>query len=106
MKDWNDFMNKYAPDVDRSDAAAVYGYTSARTMVQVIKQCGNELTRANIMKQAANLKNFDPGMLLPGITVNTSANNFAPINQLQLIRFEGGTWQRFGPVVSGEAGGA
>ena len=58
------------------------------------------------MKQAANLKNFDPGMLLPGITVNTSANNFAPINQLQLIRFEGGTWQRFGPVVSGEAGGA
>ncbi len=75
-------------------------------MVQVIKQCGNELTRANIMKQAANLKNFDPGMLLPGITVNTSANNFAPINQLQLIRFKGETWQRFGPVVGGEAGGA
>jgi branched-chain amino acid transport system substrate-binding protein len=106
MKEWNAFMNKYAPDVDRSDAATVYGYTLARTMVQVLEQCGDDLTRANIMKQAANLKNFDPGMLLPGITINTSANNFAPINQLQLIRFKGETWQRFGPVVSGESGGA
>jgi branched-chain amino acid transport system substrate-binding protein len=106
MKEWNAFMDKYAPGVDRSDAATVYGYAVARTMVQVLKQCGNDLTRANIMKQAANLKNFDPGMLLPGITINTSASNFAPINQLQLIRFKGETWQRFGPVVSGEAGGA
>ena len=106
MKEWTAFMNKYAPDADKSDASTVYGYAVARTMVQVLKQCGNDLTRANIMKQAANLKNVDPGMLLPGITINTSANNFAPIRQLQLIRFKGETWQRFGPIMGGEASGA
>ncbi|HMM87642.1 ABC transporter substrate-binding protein [Bradyrhizobium sp.] len=106
MKQWNAFMNKYAPDVDKSDAATVYGYAVARTMVQVLKQCGNDLTRANVMKQAANLKNFDPGMLLPGITINTSVNNFAPIRQLQLIRFKDETWQRFGPIIGGETSGA
>jgi branched-chain amino acid transport system substrate-binding protein len=106
MKEWTAFMNKYAPDADKSDASTVYGYAVARTMVQVLKQCGNDLTRANIMKQAANLKNVDPGMLLPGITINTSANNFAPIRQLQLMRFKGETWQRFGPVMGGEASGA
>jgi branched-chain amino acid transport system substrate-binding protein len=71
-------------------------------MVQVLKQCGNDLTRANIMKQAANLNNFDPGMLLPGITINAGANNFAQIRQLQLNRFKGETWQRFGPIMGGE----
>ncbi len=106
MKEWTAFMDKYAPDADKSDASTVYGYTVARTMVQVLKQCGNDLTHANIMKQAANLKNVDPGMLLPGITINTSANNFAPIRQLQLIRFKGETWQRFGPIVGDEASGA
>jgi branched-chain amino acid transport system substrate-binding protein len=75
-------------------------------MVQVLKQCGNDLTRANIMKQAANLKDFDPGMLLPGITINTSASNFAPIRQLRLIRFKGETWQWFGPIMGSEASGA
>jgi branched-chain amino acid transport system substrate-binding protein len=106
MREWNAFMNKYAPDVDKSDASTVYGYAVARTMVQVLEQCGNDLTRANIMKQAANLKNVNPGMLLPGITINTSASNFAPIRQLQLIRFKGETWQRFGPIMGGEASGA
>ena len=106
MKDWNAFMNKYAPDADRSDASTVYAYAVARTMVQVLEQCGNDLTRANVMKQAANLKNYDPGLLLPGIKINTSATNFAPIQQLQLTRFEGTSWKRFGPVMSGEASGA
>ena len=105
MKEWKAFMDKYAPDADKSDASTVYGYAVARTMVQVLKQCGNDLTRANIMKQAANLKNFDPGLLLPGITINTSASNFAPIKQLQLIRFKGETWQRFGPIMGGATGG-
>jgi branched-chain amino acid transport system substrate-binding protein len=103
MKEWNDFMAKYAPDADKSDGSTIYAYAVARTMVQVLKQCGNDLTRANIMKQAANLKNFDPGLLLPGITINTSPSNFAPISQLQLIRFDGKTWQRFGPVMGGAA---
>ena len=98
-------MDKYAPDIDRSDSSAVYAYSVARTMVQVLKQCGNDLTRANIMKQAANLANFEPGLLLPGIHINTSAANFAPIRQLQLMRFKGETWERFGPVMSGEAPG-
>jgi branched-chain amino acid transport system substrate-binding protein len=106
MKEWSAFMDKYAPDVDKSDASTVYAYSVARTMVHVLKQCGNDLTRANIMKQAANLKNFDPGMLLPGIEINTGPTNFAPIRQLQLIRFKGETWKRFGPVMSGEASGA
>jgi branched-chain amino acid transport system substrate-binding protein len=72
----------------------------------VLKQCGNDLTRANIMKQAASLKNFDPGLLLPGITINTGATNFAPIKQLQLIRFKGETWERFGPIMGSEGSGA
>ena len=106
MKEWAAFMAKYAPDADKSDASTVYAYAVARTMVQVLKQCGNDLTRSNIMKQAASLKNFEPGLLLPGITINTSASNFAPIAQLQLIRFEGKTWQRFGPITGGAASGA
>jgi branched-chain amino acid transport system substrate-binding protein len=106
MKEWNAFMDKYAPDADKSDASTAYAYAAARTMVQVLKQCGNDLTRANIMKQAASLKNFDPGLLLPGITINTSASNFAPIAQLQLTRFEGKTWQRFGPIMGSAASGA
>jgi branched-chain amino acid transport system substrate-binding protein len=106
MQEWNAFMDKYAPDADKSDASTVYAYSVARTMVHVLKECGNNLTRANIIKQAANLKNYDPGLLLPGIEINTSPTNFAPIRQLQLMRFEGSTWKRFGPIVSGEAGSA
>ena len=106
MKTWRAFMDKYAPDADKSDASTLYAYTVARTMVQVLKQCGDDLTRANIMKQAASLKNFDPGLLLPGIAINTSPTNFAPIKQLQLIRFKGDTWERFGPIMGGETSGA
>ena len=106
MKEWNTFMDKYAPDADKSDASAAYAYAVARTMVQALKQCGNDLTRANIMKQAASLKNFDSGLLIPGITINTSASDFAPIAELQLIRFDGKTWQRFGPIMGASASGA
>jgi len=106
MKEWNTFMDKYAPNADKSDASTVYAYEVARTMVQVLKQCGNNLTRTNIMKQAADLKNYNPGLLLPGIEIKTSPTNFAPIRQLQLMRFEGTTWKRFGPIMGGEAGSA
>jgi branched-chain amino acid transport system substrate-binding protein len=104
MKNWNAFLDKYFPEANRSDASVVYGYTVAQTMVQVLKQCGDNLTRENVMKQAANLKSLELD-LLPGIKINTCASDFAPIEQLQLERFEGDTWHRFGEVISAEVGG-
>jgi branched-chain amino acid transport system substrate-binding protein len=100
VKEWTAFMDKYLPHADKSDASYVYAWAVTRTLVQVLKQCGNDLTRANIMKQAASLKDFDPGLLLPGVSVNTSATDFAPIQQLQLMRFEGDSWKRFGAVMT------
>ena len=97
--DWVTFMKKYYPEGNLHDAFNVYGYTVAQTMAQVIKQAGNDLSRANIMKQAANLKNFHPATLLPGINMNTSATDFAPIESVQLARFDGKAWVRFGQVM-------
>ena len=77
----------------------------AQTLVQVLKQCGDDLTRENVMKQAANLHNFTVPMLLPGITVNTSPTDFAPIKQMQMARFDGERWQLFGPLISGAVSG-
>ena len=105
MKAWNAFMDKYMPGADKSDSSSIYGYSVSRTMVQVLRQCGDDLTRDNIMKQAANLKNFEPGLLLPGIAINTSSTDFAPIQQLQLMKFAGQTWQLFGNVMRGHAEG-
>jgi branched-chain amino acid transport system substrate-binding protein len=99
MKAWNEFMDKYLPSADKTDASNVYAWAVTRTLVEVLKQCGNDLTRANVMKQAASLKDFDPGLLLPGVKVNTSPTDFAPIQQLQLMKFEGDSWKRFGPVM-------
>jgi branched-chain amino acid transport system substrate-binding protein len=99
MQAWTAFMKKYYPEGDLIDNANVYGYGVARTLVQTIKQAGNDLTRANIMKQAANLKNFENDVLLPGIKINTSATDFAPIESVQLARFDGTTWARFGEVM-------
>ncbi len=83
----------------------IVGYAVAQTMVQVLKQCGDDLTRENVMKQAASLKDFRTEVLLPGIKINTSATNFAPISQLQLMRFKGERWDLFGNVISGDVGG-
>jgi branched-chain amino acid transport system substrate-binding protein len=80
----------------------VYGYGAAQTMVQVLKQAGDDLTRANVMKQAASLKDFAPDTMLPGVKLNTSATDFYPIEQLQMMRFKGDKWELFGPVISGE----
>jgi branched-chain amino acid transport system substrate-binding protein len=99
MKAWAEFMKKYYPEGDLNDTNHVYGYAVAKTMVQVIKQAGNDLSRANIMKQAANLKNFEVDVLLPGIKINTSPTDFAPIESVQLARFDGKTWVRFGEVM-------
>ncbi|MEO8718952.1 MAG: ABC transporter substrate-binding protein [Burkholderiales bacterium] len=99
VKDWRAFMAKYYPEGNLADASNIYGYTVAQTLIQVLKQAGNNLTRANIMKQAASLKDFRPETLLPGIRINTSATDFAPIESEQLIRFDGEQWQRFGPII-------
>ena len=99
IQDWVAFMKKYYPDGNLHDVSNVYGYAVGKTMAQVIKQAGNDLTRANIMKQAANLKNFEVDVLLPGIKINTSATDFAPIESVQLQKFDGKTWVRFGELL-------
>jgi branched-chain amino acid transport system substrate-binding protein len=100
-KQWLAFMQKYMPDADLKDNNFPYGMMTAMTMVQVLKQCGNDLSRENIMKEAANLHDLEMPMLLPGIKINTSADNFAPIKQMQLQRFNGKSWELFGDVLSG-----
>jgi len=105
MKAWNEFLDKYFPEANRADASVMYGYTVAQGLVQILKQCGDDLTRANVMKQAASLKNLELGGFLPGVKVNTSPTDFAPVSQLQLMRFKGETWELFGEVMSGDVGG-
>jgi branched-chain amino acid transport system substrate-binding protein len=100
-KQWLSFMEKYYPDGDKTDNQTVYGYSIAQTMVQVLKQCGDELTRENVMKQVANLHHFELPMLLPGIVINTSPSDFGPIKQAQMRRFNGERYVPFGPVLSG-----
>jgi len=104
LKEWVAFMDKYFPEGDKSSTFSVYGYLTAQTMVQVLKQCGDELTRENVMRQAANLKNFELGMLLPGIKINTSPNDYFPIEQMQMSRFTGEHGELFGPMIGGEIG--
>ena len=105
MKKFMTFIDKYMPGANISDANLVYGYAAAQTMVQVLQQCGDDLTRENVMKQAASLKDFAPDTLLPGVKINTSATDFAPIEQLQMMQFKGGQWVMFGDVISAEVGG-
>jgi branched-chain amino acid transport system substrate-binding protein len=105
MKAWNTFLDKYYPEANRADASVIFGYTVAQGLVHVLKACGDDLTRENVMKQAANIKNLELEGLLPGIKVNTSPTDFAPISQVQLIKFKGETWERFGEILSGDVGG-
>jgi branched-chain amino acid transport system substrate-binding protein len=105
FRQWLGFMEKYYPEGDRADGNTVYSYVLAQTLVQVLKQCGDELTRENVMKQAANLKDFEIGMLIPGIKVNTGPTDYHPIKQMQMQRFNGVRWELFGPVLSGDLGG-
>jgi branched-chain amino acid transport system substrate-binding protein len=106
FKQWSAFMDEYYPSGDKTDSITVTSYTVAQTLIQVLKQCGNDLTRENIMKQAASLKNVQLGMLLPGITINTGPNDYAPIKQMQMMRFTDEHWQLFGPVMTGNIGGS
>jgi branched-chain amino acid transport system substrate-binding protein len=99
MTAWRAFMKKYYADGDLVDSLNVTGYGEARTLVQVLKQCGDNLTRENVMRQAASLKDFDPGTLVPGVLVSTGPSDYAPIKAMQLARFDGKTWVRFGDVM-------
>jgi len=105
MKAYLEFMTKDFPEGDKLDNGTVVGYGVSQTLVQVLKQCGDDLTRENVMKQAANLKDFRTEVLLPGVMINTSPTDFAPISQLQLMRFKGEKWELFGDVISGDVGG-
>ena len=101
MNEWRAFMTKWYPEGDQEDASTVFGYGVAKGLEQVLRQCGDDLTRENVMKQAANL-NFEIGIYLPGTHIKTSPTDFAPLEQLQMMRFKGESWELFGPIMSGE----
>jgi branched-chain amino acid transport system substrate-binding protein len=105
VREWSTFMDKYFPDGDKTSSNTVYGYLVAQTLVQVLKQCGDNLTRENAMKQAASLNGLELDMLLPGMKISTGPNDFAPIKQMQMGRFTGEHWESFGPLMKDEAGG-
>jgi branched-chain amino acid transport system substrate-binding protein len=99
IKAWLAFMDKYYPDGDREDAYALFGYAAAETLMQVLTQCGDDLSRENIMKQAASLKNYQSSIALPGIAINTGPTDFRPIEQMRLVQFDGTAWQPIGDVI-------
>ncbi len=105
MIGWNEFLDKYYSEANRADASVMYAYTVAQGLVHVLKACGDDLTRANIMKQAASIRDLELGGLLPGVKVNTSATDFAPISQLQLMKFKGDHWDLFGEIINADVGG-
>ncbi|MBI3701047.1 MAG: ABC transporter substrate-binding protein [Afipia sp.] len=105
IKNFDAFLAKWFPEGNRADGSVIVGYSVAQTLVQVLKACGDNLTRENVMKQAANIKDLQLEAALPGIKLNTSPTDFAPISQLQLEQFKGERFELFGPVVSGEVGG-
>lgn len=102
LRELNGFLDAYFPSADRSDTLIVNGYNTAQALVHVLKQCGDDLTRENVMRNAVNMKMVELGMLLPGIRMNTSPDDFAPIKEWQLMRFEGANWHLFGETMSGE----
>ena len=105
MKKFYDFLAKDYPEGNKIDGSTVVAYGVAQTLVEVLTKCGDDLTRENIMKQAANLKDFRTEVLLPGIKINTSPTDFAPISQLQLMKFKGEKWELFGDIISADVGG-
>jgi len=104
VKNFFAFMDKYFPEGDKTNVLSAYGYSVAQTMTQVLKQCGDNLTRENVMKQAASLKELQQDLFLPGIKINTSAADFYPIDQNQMMKFTGERWEYFGPVMTGATG--
>ncbi|MDO9712400.1 ABC transporter substrate-binding protein [Paracraurococcus lichenis] len=101
MNAWRDFMRRWYPEGELTDAGNIFGYGIAATMTQVLRQCGRDLSRERLMREAANLRDLEVGVLLPGIRINTSPTNYHPIRQMQLARWTGSTWERFGGVIEG-----
>jgi branched-chain amino acid transport system substrate-binding protein len=101
--EWLAWMKKYNASANTADNLNVYGYSCAQTVVAVLKASGDDLTRENVMKQAASLKDLELGGLLPGVKINTSATDFAPVSQVQLMRFRGESWELFGDIINGDA---
>lgn len=99
IKNWLSFMDRYYPGGDKGSSAALYGYAAAETLAYVLKQCGDDLSRENVMRQAKALADYEPSVLLPGIKINTGPENFWPIKQMRLIQFDGRTWQPIGDVI-------
>jgi branched-chain amino acid transport system substrate-binding protein len=99
INDWLSFMDQYYPKGDKGSSAALYGYAAAETLAQALKQCGDDLSRENVMRQAASLKDFRPAVLLPGIKINTGPDDFRPIKQMRLVQFDGRIWQQIGDVI-------
>jgi branched-chain amino acid transport system substrate-binding protein len=100
-RDWLAWMKKYNRDADIADRFNVYGYSAAQTLVQVLQQCGDDLTRENVMRQAEDLRDLQLPMMLPGILISTSPSNFHPIRQMQLQRFDGERWVLLGSIIGG-----
>jgi branched-chain amino acid transport system substrate-binding protein len=103
MKAWRAFMARYMPNGNVNDVNISFAYSVATLMVETLKRCGDELTRANVMKQAASYHNYTPPLLLPGITVNTSPTDYYPVQAVQMQRFKGETWELFGEVMHAES---
>src|SRR5271156_451459 len=100
FRDWAAFVERYLPEASKSNSLTVYGYAIANAMIEVLKKCGDDLSRDNVMKQAASLKGLQLPMLIPGVVVNTSARDHAPLEQMQMMRFAAGRWEKFGPIRS------
>jgi branched-chain amino acid transport system substrate-binding protein len=98
-RDWSAWMDRYNPDADKTDQFNVYGYNVAMTLVHVLEQCGDDLTRENVMAQAANIQDLELPMLLPGVVINTSPTDFYPIEGMMLAKFDGQKWVLFGEVI-------
>jgi branched-chain amino acid transport system substrate-binding protein len=105
MQNYIKFLAQYMPDANKADSLLVHGYLAAQTMVHVLKQCGDDLTRENVMKQAANLKEFSSDVLIPGVTLNTGPSDFAPLKDMQMMRFKGNRWEPFGGVIRSGSNG-
>jgi branched-chain amino acid transport system substrate-binding protein len=103
MTEWRTFMAKYYPEGDLKDGGNISGFGLTHTMLRVLKQCGNDFSRENMMKQATNLHDVENPVFLPGIKLNTSPTNYHPLRQLQLERWTGKTWDLFGDVIAGES---
>jgi branched-chain amino acid transport system substrate-binding protein len=99
IKEFTAFMDRYYPDGDKDDGYALYGYAAAETLVRVLSQCGDDLSRENIMRQAASLKGYQSSIVLPGIPIDTGPADFRPIEQMRLVQFDGNAWQPIGDVI-------